>query len=384
MGRNEHDISEEKLKELQRKEALSDSDEYDIQDNTYDRAPLTRQYVKDDVVVKGSQFVDDDDEDILIVNPVTTKPVLEDDEDIIVIAKPPVITPPPVEESIDDKYTKKSAPVTKPKNESKVDATPKTEEPVVEKPKKQDPPKNLPAKMKLKEPNESDRDYIDRENTIHYNGIAEFEKIEKEKPVKTKKQVNLSWLRPVFAALAIILSVIIAIFLFGLIRDYQANAQAPDAAKLEYVEFVELTNKTLAYENSNCKDFKNVTEQFIIDAISKDVFIQEITKIRTNLSSEMTNYSLTTYDHIDVYDIKTLSVDYLKTAINTIDKILAEKDSDEVALKTIILSDVNDIMSTREQQFNNIVSLINDTSVKYDIESELQEGTVYFNVNVEK
>ena len=114
MGRNNHDISEEKLKELQRKEALSDSDEYDIQDNTYDRAPLTRQYVKDDVVVKGSQFVDDDDDDVLIVNAPVNKPVLEtedEDEDIIVIAKPPVVTPPPVEESIDDKYTKKSEPV---------------------------------------------------------------------------------------------------------------------------------------------------------------------------------------------------------------------------------------------------------------------------------
>ena len=383
MGRNNHDISEEKLKELQRKEALSDSDEYDIQDNTYDRAPLTRQYVKDDVVVKGSQFVDDDDDDVLIVNAPVNKPVLEtedEDEDIIVIAKPPVVTPPPVEESIDDKYTKKSEPVVEtPKAEPK----PKEEVPV-EKPKKQDPAKNLPAKMKLKEPNESDRDYIDRENTIHYNGIAEFERIKKEKPAKEKKQANLSWLKPVIAAVAIILSVILAIFLFGLIRDYQAAAQEPDAVKLEYVEFVELTNKTLTYENSNCKDFKNVTEQFVIDAISKEVFIQKLTEIRTNLSSEMTNYSLKTYDHIDVYDIKTLSVDYLKTAINTIDKILAEKDSDVITLKTIILSDVNDVMATREQQFNNIVSLINDTSAKYDIESELQEGTVYFNVNIEK
>ena len=62
-NQDRQNLSEEKLKELQRKEALSTSDEYDIQDQTYDSAPLTRQYVKDDVVAKGAQFVIEDDED---------------------------------------------------------------------------------------------------------------------------------------------------------------------------------------------------------------------------------------------------------------------------------------------------------------------------------
>ena len=54
MDNKRRDLSEEELKELQRKEALQDSDEYDIQDKTYDSAPLTRQYVKEDVVVKSN------------------------------------------------------------------------------------------------------------------------------------------------------------------------------------------------------------------------------------------------------------------------------------------------------------------------------------------
>lgn len=368
MSRNNHDVSEEKLKELQRKEALMNSDdEYDIQDNTYDRAPITRQYVKDDVVVKGSQFVDDDEDDIIIVAPNTnTTPTLDAyDEDIIVIAEPPETPVIKNEPSIEDKYTK--------------------QEPQKEAPKPQDKPKNseptnLPSKYKMKEHDETGRDYIDRDSTVRYNGIAEFERIPKEKPAKPKKDVNLNWLKPVLSVVAIIISIIIAIFLFNFIKDFQSNEQVLDTTKNEYIEFVELTNSTLLSENTTCKEFKNITEQFVIDAISKDVYLEQIATMKTALMTEMSTYSLKTYEKIDVYDIKTLTVDYIKAVLNVMDKILAAKDEDANAIKSIVLSDVNDGLSTREQQFNNIIALINDTSVKYDLESELKEGIVYFNV----
>lgn len=368
MSRNNHDVSEEKLKELQRKEALMNSDdEYDIQDNTYDRAPITRQYVKDDVVVKGSQFVDDEEDDIIIVAPNTsTTPTLDtEEEDIIVIAEPPET---PVikkeESSADDKYTKSESPKELPK---------------VEKPKKTEST-NLPSKYKMKEHDETGRDYIDRDSTVHYNGIAEFERIPKEKPAKHKKEVNLGWLKPVLSIIAIVISIIIAIFLFNFIKDFKSNDQVLDATKNEYIEFVELTNSTLISENTTCKEFKSVTEQFVIDALSKEVYLEQVATMKESLMSEMSTYSLKTYEKIDVYDIKTLTVDYMKSVLNVMDKILAAKDEDAIHIKSIVLSDVNDGLSTREQQFNNIIALINDTSVKYDLESELKEGIVYFNV----
>lgn len=369
MSRNNHDVSEEKLKELQRKEALMDSDdEYDIQDNTYDRAPITRQYVKDDVVVKGSQFVDDDEneDDIIIVAPNTsTTPTLDtEEEDIIVIAETPETPVDKNEASVNDKYTK---------------LEPQQEPIKVEKPKKSEPT-NLPSKYKMKEHDETGRDYIDRDSTVHYNGIAEFEKIPKEKPAKPKKEVNLGWLKPVLSIIAIIVSIVIAIFLFNFIKDFKSNDQVLDATKQEYIEFVELTNSTLISENTTCKEFKNVTEQFIIDAISKEVYLEQVATMKESLMSGMSIYSLKTYEKIDVYDIKTLTVDYMKSVLNVMDKILTTKDADANQIKSIILSDANDEFATREQQFNNIVALINDTSLKYDLESELKEGIVYFNV----
>lgn len=352
MNRNNHDVSEEKLKELQRKEALEGSDEYDIQDNTYERAPITRQYVKDDVVVKSAEFVDDDD-DIIIVAPNTVEKE-EQEDDIIIITDPPKEEPKIVEPSIDDKYTKK-----------------------IDVPKLEKQSETLPAKIKLKEPDELGRDYIDRDNTINSNGLSEFEKVNVE---TKKKSVNLSWVKPVLSITAIIVSIIIAIFVFNFIKGYTANDQVLDVTKTEYIEFVELTNKTLMVENNRCKDFKNVTEQFIIDAINKDTYIEQLTNIKTNLMSEMTSYSLSSYNHIDVYDIKTLTVDYMKSVLNTIDNILALKEEDVVVIKSAILNDVNDSLVGREQQFNNIISLINDTSTKYDVKSETKENTIYFDI----
>jgi hypothetical protein len=46
------------------------------------------------------------------------------------------------------------------------------------------------------------------------------------------------------------------------------------------------------------------------------------------------------------------------------------------------LSTTGDQLAAREQQFTNILSLINENAKKYDIESEVQENTVYFNVEV--
>ena len=60
MSKKRYDVSEDNLKDLQRKDALRDSEEYDINDDTYERGHLTRQYVEDDIVVKGGELIDDD------------------------------------------------------------------------------------------------------------------------------------------------------------------------------------------------------------------------------------------------------------------------------------------------------------------------------------
>ena len=60
--KNYNEYTEDELKELQRKEALSDSEEYDdISDDTYNDGPVIRQFVENEKIAGGAALDDDDD-----------------------------------------------------------------------------------------------------------------------------------------------------------------------------------------------------------------------------------------------------------------------------------------------------------------------------------
>lgn len=347
MSRNNHDVSEEKLKELQRREALSDSDEYDIQDKTYERAPITRQYVKDDVIVKGAEFVDDEDDDIVIQ---PTMPVVE--EEIVVV---PEFTP------LENKYIKTE--------KKEADPIPPEPKPVAVK----------PYKPKLDSRPDSERDYIDREKAIYDMG-GEFEKVKKTKPKKEKKEISFEWVKPALSIMALILSVLLAFFLFSYIRGMNAGNDSLNYVQDEYVSFIESTNSLLLYENNACKEFRNVTEQFIVDVMGKEAYMSKLKEIKQSLLTEVNTYSLKEYSHISVYDMRILTVEYVKNTTNAIDMLLALEDADVVNVKMAILNNLEDRFNARNVHFNNIVSIIHDTASTYDIESKVNGSIIYLNI----
>ena len=347
MSRNNHDVSEEKLKELQRREALSDSDEYDIQDKTYERAPITRQYVKDDVIVKGAEFVDDEEDDI-VIQP-TTPPV---EEDVVVI---PEFTP------LENKYIKTET---------------KKPEPAPKQPK---PMTVSPYKPKLDGHPDSERDYIDRENAIYDMG-SEFEKVKKTKPKKEKKELNFEWVKPALSVMALVISFLIAFFLFSYIRGMDTNNDNVNYVQDEYVSFIESTNSVLLYENNACKEFRSVTEQFIVDVMEKEDYMSKLKEIKQSLLAEVNTYSLKEYSHISVYDIRILTVEYVKNTTNAIDMLLALEDADVVNIKMAILNNLEDRFNARNVHFNNIVSIIHDTASTYEIESKVNGSIIYLNI----
>ena len=370
-NQDRQNLSEEKLKELQRKEALSTSDEYDIQDQTYDSAPLTRQYVKDDVVAKGAQFVIEDDEDDMFASERHGDVIMDyDDEEDVIVINPPSKDPEPVEEDVNSKYMKKSV--------EEIRTAPGFERKPVTEALSTEVIHGTPARTTAPE---NERDYIDRGATVKYKDSKEFDKLEKQP--KEKKQRNLGWLKPVLSIVAIIVSIILAILLFFFIKDFNGPSQQANTQKNEYVMFVNETNKILTVENSTCKEFKNITEQFIIDAVTVDEYITKVTQLRAELNLEFQNYySLSVSNSLDVYDIKSLTYDYIKIVLNTMDGIIGSKEKTETEIKQLVLSTTGDQLAAREQQFTNILSLINENAKKYDIESEVQENTVYFNVEV--
>jgi hypothetical protein len=384
MSRNNHDISEEKLKELQRREALSDSDEYDIHDKTYESAPLTRQYVKDDIVAKGSELVDDDGAVLRNGNVKHGDRIIDDeeDEDIIIIEEQPIVNIPPVED-INDKYTKKQP--TKPifaddEEEPEVKKTePKLPAVKPKKEKKKEPKSENALAKKNFDHQDYNRDYIDRENTI-YNDDQKFEKFEKSK--KEKKPVNLSWLKPVVSILAIILSIILAVVLFFFIKGFTSDKQELSPEKSEYIKLVEMTNDAMLVENTISKEFLATTEQFVIDAMSKENYILRLESMYDELNSEILQYSDSRFEYVKDYEIKSLSLEYLRITLKAVESILDIKDQDSMEMKTYILSNVNEQMGSREIQYKNLLALMNETSAKYKIESELQENIIYFNVTM--
>ena len=232
--------------------------------------------------------------------------------------------------------------------------------------------------------NDFNSDYIDRENTIYNNEENQkFEKVVREKPQKEKRPVNLSWLKPTLAIVAILLSLILAILLFFFIKDYTTAQQELSLEKAEYIELVEMTNDVMLNENSISKEFLATTEQFIIDAISKDSYIDKINRLYEELNTEIVAYSNSRFSYVKDYEIKSLALDYLKITLKSMETILSAQDQDVVTVKTLILSTVNDKISTRENQYNNLLSLMNETSAKYNIESELKENIIYFNVSMD-
>jgi hypothetical protein len=175
----------------------------------------------------------------------------------------------------------------------------------------------------------------------------------------------------------------LAILLFFFIKDFTSEKQELSLEKAEYIELVEMTNDTMLNENAVAKEFLSVTEQFVIDAITKDAYIDKLNRLYEELNTEMVTYSNSRFNHVRDYEIKSLALDYLKITLKSMESILNIQEQSVIELKTLILSTVNDRMSTRQNQYSNLLALMNETSASYNIESELKENIIYFNISMD-
>lgn len=371
MNNRKYDVSEDKLKNLQRKEALNDSEQYNISDDTYNRRPLTRQYVEDDVITKGGEFVDDD-EPIIVYNDESHGDEVYDYSEEANIETPVIVDDEPAPRRKEEQPVVINIPKFEP-----IYPRPETSLTVV-------PDNNSRL-------DEDERDYLDRDNTIRSDD-NQFEPVNNKpvkkttepKPQKEKKPLNLSWLKPAGIILVILISIIVAIVLF---RSSAANnnGEAVNYVHNDYAAFVEDTRVLIAFENTQVKEFKNLTEQYLIGGLlEKQEYLNRISTIKTNMSQKASEYSLQEYSSVDVYDVKFVVVDYTKTLINTIDMLLTADTQTDLQLKTLILNEVNDRLATRTQQFSNVANLLNSTAEKYQIESEFKEKVFYLDIEIEQ
>ena len=323
MENKNHELSEETMKKLQRSEALSDPGEYDISDNTYDDAPMTRQYVNEEVIVKGAKLVDEEEGEGDIV--------FEDKTDV------------------EKKYTKKDT------------ATVKTSKPVQAKQTKAPTPSHFVK--------EEDREYIDR-NVIHEQELF-FEK--KEKP---KKKRNYSIvLYSVIIVLAIALSVCLFVLLSSDIFKEDPTPQAD-----EFVTLVENTNTVILHENNIVLEFNYLSEKYVMDIIPKEEYIESVRTISNNLQNKIKEYTEQEYTKIQYASIMSLTLDYLKNSKKTIDDILALCDANDAEIKKHMLDNIDKMYDEREVLFQNLLAFVERSAANYDIECQVENNTIYLDI----
>ena len=167
------------------------------------------------------------------------------------------------------------------------------------------------------------------------------------------------------------------------IKSMEDSSQQMSSQKKEYIQFVQQTNNLLTIENSTCKEFKNITEQFLIDSITAEAYIANVQNLYNSLSNELQQYKGIITSNIEVYDVKSLSTDYMNITLNAMNNILNNKNKTSMEIKQVVLYYLNDNLASRENQFTNLLALINENSKKYNIESEINLSTIYFNISFE-
>lgn len=292
---------------------------------------MTRQYVKDDVVVKGSELVDGDED---ILNDGVSHGDMIYEDSVIAITEP-------------------------------------------------ETPKQVPPQIKFVpkqfEPINIDRDYIDRNAAIN-DDEPQFKKT--EKPKKERQPLNLTWLKPVACIALICISIVAAFGIYKYTANFKSNQQVVSVEKQEYIEFVNKTNNVIMAEGNVGKTFQLINEQFVMDMMSKDDYIAKLKALSSEIMVEIQAYTIIDYKNIDENEIKKLTIDYLKILVNNINNLVAMEEMDVKAIKEYLLNESNDAMLQRNTQFDNIVNLIHTTSKQYELNSQLKDNVIYFDIEM--
>lgn len=344
-------LSEEKLKELQRKEVLSDSEEYDIQDRTYNDAPLTRQYILDEQIVGGSELVDeekkkkqeppvliveedDDTDNVLIISDQDLDPIIEEPEP----AKEPEA----------------------PQETEHQDLDPKIEE--------------------------SDKDYIDRDTALTAADHDTFEPVpvKEKKPKETKRSNERGdiprWLKWAGMIFGFIFVLVLCVLLYLWLTSYVSKDQELSAEKKAYIEMVNKTNQTVMNEDAICKEFVTLTENLMLDIIDADTYREGIVSLSDRLQIEISNFASYPIENTEDSQIKAAIIDYIKNTRSMIDQYaIPDQSSDD--LKLVILNDLNQDLDNRDLRHSNLVILIYEQAAIHEIDADQKDQIVMFDID---
>ena len=348
-----NNLTDEELRELQRKEALSDSEEYDIQDRTYNDGPLTRQYILDETIVGGSELVDEEKKKA--APPILVVEDESEEDDILIVSD---------EDPIEEKPTN--------------DIT--TEEAVVDHKESEQENKNIRyLKPVLKE---SEKDYIDRNTALAEcdENTAPVAVNKHEKRKKTKEHRGIPpWVKCAGMFLGFILLFIICILLYSYITGYITEKQVLSDEKRAYIELANKTNEIVLNEDDICRDFVSITENLMLGIVTADEYRDSVNLLSDRIDVELN--SIATYEIVNPEDsqIKAAIIDYLKNTKAIVD-LYSQSDLSEDELKLSILKDLNQHLINRNLRHSNLVALIYEQANVHNIDADQKDQIVMFDI----
>ena len=350
-------LSDEELRELQRKEAIEGSEEYDIQDRTYNDAPIARQYILDEKIAKGSKFADDEDRPAH-----TKKPVLivdedenENEDDIVLI---------PVCDSDEENIEEV------PKNDSDSQSD-----------------KAQAEDGLTQATTEAERDYIDRSIALYTNDAENYviKKAEKSQNVaKAKQRKSVSALAKwILLIVSLLIVAILCVVIYFCITSYVSESQKMSEAKKAYIELANDSNVVVMNENEICKDFILLTDNLLLDIIDIDEYKENLENLSMRLQSEINTAGSFQISNSEDSQIKAAVIDYLRSTKSIIDRYNDDAVSaDDLKLK--ILMDLNTSLDNRDIRYNNLLALIYEQAENYNINAYQKDNVIMFDLVLEE
>jgi hypothetical protein len=348
-------LSDEELRELQRKEAIENSEEYDIQDRTYNNAPIARQYILDEKIAKGSTFADDEDRPAHPKNPILVVDEDENEDDIILI---------PVCDS----------------DEENIEEVPEIDS-------------NFQSEKAQTEDGltqtttEAERDYIDRSIALSTNDAENYviKKAEKSQNTdKVNQHKNVSALSKwILLIVSLLIVAILCVVIYFCITNYVSESQKMSEAKMAYIELTNDTNVVVLNENEICKDFILLTDNLLLDIIDIDKYKESLENLSKRLQSEINTAGSFQISNSEDSQIKAAVIDYLRSTKSMIDRYNDDAVSaDDLKLK--ILMDLNTSLDNRDIRYNNLLALIYEQAENYDINAYQKDNVIMFDLAFEE
>ena len=362
--KNYNEYTEDELKELQRKEALSDSEEYDdISDDTYNDGPVIRQFVENEKIAGGAAL--DDDDDLLSSGTACDNQgsnMIDDLPDIDLISDPEDNTDPDPISDPEDTQNQETEP-----NPEVVDA----EDPISA---------DKPGFQNESLIDEQERDYCDRESALQPMEEPELPDTKSSKKQKEKKPIKINPAIIIISTIA--LTLVMCVLLYISIVNFVGKDQKMTNDKESYLDVVSLIGSSIQNENSVASDLQKYTENLVLGVTQKDQYLIDIKDLNDRIQDQIESIGDISTSNIYENNIKIAALDYIRNTENIINAVIAacNEDANIDEIKEFVLYNIEDSFDTRDVLYNNLETLVLAEAKNLGIDGETDVNKLLFDI----